>query len=315
MPISIIQPTNAAPASIFDQSTLLGRTNPSLLEQSVPASTTRQDAVGQRRTTQNGVDVTLPRTASGEFRLSSGDRSVALRVGHHGDAITAPDNTVRYDPGDDYFTTAIPKTDGSLQLVTTVENANAPQFFSYDLRLPSGSQISKSEKGGLVFTSPAGKYLGEVLPPWANDATGRPLETSYEVQGNRLIQRVLHSKSGAVYPVIADPWFGIDLYRTPWVSSASAGYKINVQPTLWGTQAASIATWWAHRDEVVSKLGGNAYLWTNSIQEQFYCHIAGLPLSIRGDGTYNMESWRPVMNWAEQAPWNCNYPEGGYGSL
>ncbi len=70
--------------------------------------------------------------------------------------------------------------------------------------------------------------------------------------------------------------------------------------------------WWAHRDEVVSKLGSNAWRWTNTIQEQFYCHIAGLPFSLP---TYNLESWRPFVGWAVSlAQYQCNPNEGGWSS-
>lgn len=112
---------------------------------------------------------------------------------------------------------------------------------------------------------------------------------------------------------MADPWWGIDLYHSPYVSFESKGYKINVTPTNWGTNIMNrgIETWWAHRDEVKTKLGGNAWRWTDSIQEQFYCHIRGVPASLP---EYNMESWRPTINWLDSlVRYRCN-PYDGYWS-
>lgn len=87
---------------------------------------------------------------------------------------------------------------------------------------------------------------------------------------------------------------------------------MNVVPTAWGQIWAGPALWWAHRDEVVTKLGSNSWRWTSTIQEQFYCHIAGLPLSLP---EYNLESWRPFVGWAVSlAQYQCNPYEGGWSS-
>ncbi|MDQ0097337.1 hypothetical protein J2S96_001038 [Arthrobacter bambusae] len=39
---------------------------------------------------------------------------------------------------------------------------------------------------------------------------------------------------------------------------------------------------------------------------------AGLPLSLP---EYNLESWRPAWSWWQMAAYNCNHPEGGWGSV
>ncbi|MDQ4502038.1 DUF2599 domain-containing protein [Sinomonas sp. ASV322] len=111
---------------------------------------------------------------------------------------------------------------------------------------------------------------------------------------------------------MADPWLGADLYYQPWWYDANGGWKVNVKPTLWGGANTAPSIWWAHRDEVRSKMGGAAWRWTTSIQEQFYCHLAGFPASLP---EYNLESWRPAWNWATMAVYNCNYLEGGWGSV
>ncbi|MGN6403849.1 DUF2599 domain-containing protein [Sinomonas sp.] len=59
-------------------------------------------------------------------------------------------------------------------------------------------------------------------------------------------------------------------------------------------------------------MGADRWRWTTSIQEQFYCHLAGFPASLP---EYNLESWRPSWSWIRIAPYNCNYPEGGWGSI
>lgn len=167
----------------------------------------------------------------------------------------------------------------------------------------------KQVDGGFIeIIDKRGEYVGGVAPAWAKDANGTQVPTRYEINGSTLTQIVDHTSGGFAYPIVADPWLGIDLYNQPYITYPPQGYKINVSPTPWGVANSGVATWWAHRDEVKSKLGGNAWRWTNSIQEQFYCHIAGVPLSLP---EYNLESWRPTVNWADSlARYRCNPYDG-----
>jgi hypothetical protein len=47
--------------------------------------------------------------------------------------------------------------------------------------------------------------VGEFLAPWAKDATGTPVPTSYSVVGDTLVQHVETTPS-TVFPVVADPY-------------------------------------------------------------------------------------------------------------
>ncbi|GAA3318047.1 hypothetical protein GCM10017710_34610 [Arthrobacter ramosus] len=169
-----------------------------------------------------------------------------------------------------------------------------------------------TDAGFVVATDQAGEFLGGFSAPWAKDSAGKAIPTRYEVHGTKLIQKVEHRRAGVQYPVVSDPWLGVDLYHRPWWNSRNGGWTVNVTPTAWGVTFSNATTWWAHRDEVRSKMGADSWRWTDSIEQQFYCHIAGLPLSLP---EYNLESWRPAWNWLRMARYNCNYPEGGWGSI
>ena len=137
------------------------------------------------------------------------------------------------------------------------------------------------------------------------------MPTRFEVAGTTLTQVIDHKGADFVYPIVADPWFGIDLYGQPWVTTyVGQTWKVNVVPTSWGLQYNSPAIWWAHRDEVVTKLGSNAWRWANTIQEQFYCHIGGGVFALP---VYNLESWRPFVGWAVSlVQYRCNPYDGGW---
>lgn len=48
--------------------------------------------------------------------------------------------------------------------------------------------------------------VAPINAPWAKDATGRPVPTSYRLEGDSLIQVVSFSATTA-FPVVADPWW------------------------------------------------------------------------------------------------------------
>lgn len=215
-----------------------------------------------------------------------------------------------FDHGNGSKSVPLVKDDGSVQVLTIIDEASAPQSYSYTIEVPEGASLDVDEDGAVHITGAGGEFIGGVAPAWAVDANGASVPTTYQVEGSTLTQLVNHDAAQFTYPIVADPWLGQDLYYNPYVTFPSQGYKINVTPRVWGQTWAGPATWFAHVDEVKSKLGGSAWRWTNTIQEQFYCHIAGLPMSLP---QYNLESWRPLVNWAQSlASYRCNPYDGAW---
>ena len=176
-------------------------------------------------------------------------------------------------PTEPVVTVPLVKDDG--EILTIIDGATAPESYSYAVDVPAGASLTVDEDGAVHITGEAGEFIGGVAPAWAVDASGAPVPTRYQVDGTTLTQQIDHDGGQYAYPIVADPWLGQDLYYNPTVQFVSQGYKVNVQPRAWGQQWAGPATWFAHVDEVKSKLGGNAWRWTNTIQEQFYRHISG----------------------------------------
>ena len=200
------------------------------------------------------------------------------------------------------------KIDGSVQTLAILRSPDAQNYLEFDLELPTNAKAEVLESGEVVVVDLQGKLLAGISAPWAKDSSGEAVETFFEIKAGKLIQHVLHNSKNYTYPIVADPWFGIDLYNKPTVTFHAKSYRINVTPTAWGTANTGIATWFAHRDEVKTKLGTNAWRWTNTIQEQFYCHIAGVPFSLP---EYNLESWQPLVNWATSlTAYQCNPDKG-----
>jgi hypothetical protein len=62
--------------------------------------------------------------------------------------------------------------------------------------------------GAVAVKDAAGAVVNFVQPPWATDANGRAVPTSYSVSGDVLVQTVDHRN--AAYPVVADPTMACD---------------------------------------------------------------------------------------------------------
>ncbi|MFC4012586.1 hypothetical protein ACFOY2_35490 [Nonomuraea purpurea] len=87
--------------------------------------------------------------------------------------------------------------------LTIIKDASAPTEYRFPISAPEGSMLEVEDDDGTVLIYNEDVYLGEIDLPWAKDANGNAVPTSYRVEGMTLIQTVNHA--GAAYPVVADP--------------------------------------------------------------------------------------------------------------
>ena len=216
------------------------------------------------------------------------------------EASSVSQGVVSYDNKNGSSTIPVTKNDGSLQMVTKIDNRDAPTEYKYVMGVPQGAKLVHQEDGSVLILDNNGKIISAVSKPWAVDAQGTPVETAYVVQGNELIQVISHTSQNYTYPIVADPWLGVDLIERVWVDDVPKGYVVNVKPTSWGRSFQGLATHSAHVDELKDKLGGDAWRVDDhdgTIREQFLCHVAG---NMFEPHDYNLESWRPSKHWALQ---------------
>jgi hypothetical protein len=169
-----------------------------------------------RVTNAAGVSVTLGGSLADEVTIANGDVAVAVRqpaavgraAAHGTGVLVSPTNQAG-------MTAAAQLNSDGLQLLTVLEHAAAPSVVRYELQLPAGVELATQADGGLSIVAPgaAGEpdvVYGEIRAPWAVDATGRQLATSYSTAGSTLVQHVDHA--GAAYPVVADPYVTLGNY-------------------------------------------------------------------------------------------------------
>ncbi|KAB3520862.1 hypothetical protein GC425_06340 [Corynebacterium sp. zg254] len=92
----------------------------------------------------------------------------------------------------------------SFSQVVTIDSVTSPDAYVFDFALPAGFTLEEAPDGGVFFRSSNGEAAGRIKTPWAVDAKGKQVDTYFDVQGNRLVQKVDLS-SDLQYPVTADP--------------------------------------------------------------------------------------------------------------
>ena len=116
---------------------------------------------------------------------------------------------VTYDNRDGSTSTVIVKSDGSVQIVTTIANADAPTEYTYKVSIPKGGRIEASPGGSTVsILDSKGAFVGGFAPAWAKDSNGVSVDTKYTASNGEVTQTVNHRSGDYVYPIVADPWGG-----------------------------------------------------------------------------------------------------------
>jgi len=160
----------------------------------------------------DGTSIEVPRDPADGVAIDSPTApafSVGLPFAGKADDATLLDGVVAYDNNNGTVTLPVVKDDGSVQVLTTIADANAPTRFEYKLDLPAGATLYVDEFGGAYVLDADGvSLITSVAPAWATDANGQSVPTHYETTGSALVQIVEHSAAKTAYPVVADPWWG-----------------------------------------------------------------------------------------------------------
>ncbi|MGW3150885.1 hypothetical protein ACWDG1_40845 [Streptomyces sp. NPDC001177] len=150
----------------------------------------------------------IPDSGSGRVVVadSSGARlGVGLPGSPQAQPETYPDGTVMYAEPAAPTDVAVRVSDsGAVSALVVLKNADAPSEYRFPLNLPEGSSAAVNANGGVTVADKAGRPVGAFAAPWAFDANGAPVQTSYRLEGGELVQTIQADENTA-FPVVADP--------------------------------------------------------------------------------------------------------------
>jgi hypothetical protein len=125
-------------------------------------------------------------------------------------------------------------TDVRAQMLFELRDASAPTTFDLAVALPPGARlISNDVLGALFVVDQHEDVIGVFAKPWAVDADGMAVPTSFEIRGNTLRQHVEHR--GAAYPVGADPQ-----YTWGWVTGTAYYSRRETKDMMSWTYGATV---------------------------------------------------------------------------
>lgn len=117
----------------------------------------------------------------------------------------------------------VAKSGTAQSLITVLKNGDSSADFK--LSIPAGYKTELNADGSIQLRSKTSQVIIPFIKaPWALDANGKKLDTSYTLQGSIITQHV--NTIGASYPVVADP-------SIQWIP-----YPV---VAMWGYQAELIA--------------------------------------------------------------------------
>ncbi|ROS49008.1 DUF2599 domain-containing protein [Frigoribacterium sp. PhB24] len=217
-------------------------------------------------------------------------------------ADTAAPGVQVYDNNNDSATVPITHDDGSVQILTVIDTADAPTRYDYSLTVPTGASAEHAD-GAVIITDVATQdFIAGIAPAWAKDATGAPVPTHYELHGTTLSQVIEHTPATA-FPVTADPWIGTNLFSSIRTSSERGQPRYLLTRSAWGVavstglaqgggiagtaagQQIMLGAGWAEATSRNSGLKSKA-----SLHQQYDCHVF---YAFAKPDSWNLEKFRP----------------------
>ncbi len=163
-------------------------------------------------TNANGV-LSIPKTSSKPMQMST----IGIALPGTSRPGTLAGGEVVYSGIATDTNVVVRATDGGSQTLISLGSAKAPTDYKFAISLPKDGWMASNPDGSvsvwqnLATQEGSGKEstkateVGFFEAPWARDAAGTNVKTSFEISGNTLIQHVDHLNTKVVYPVVADP--------------------------------------------------------------------------------------------------------------
>ncbi|MFF2296858.1 hypothetical protein ACSVHC_15200 [Arthrobacter sp. KNU-44] len=159
-------------------------------------------------------------------------------------------------------TTTTYSTPHGSQTLITVESDKSPRDYRFPLALSAGSTAKVEADGSVLIRDIEGRVTSAIVAPWAFDAAGKPVPTTFRFEDGALVQRIDFNSSNA-FPLTADP----SVQWVPWPVLAITGAELQVLAGL--TAAVFVGGVWTGCK--FNKLSG----WIATVVSQI-CGLSGV---------------------------------------
>lgn len=178
-----------------------------------PVTDPTLEATGTTATAQTDLGAVVVETDGQDAVPVDGattDLSVGLPTDGTGEVARVTDEGTALVTNDDGAAAAVQTSETSVRVIAVAADEEQAAALRFPLAV-SGAEVHATADGRFEPVSPDGLVQATVSAPWARDAAGTALPTSYDYDGATPTQTV--DTSGAVFPVVADP--AISKYARP----------------------------------------------------------------------------------------------------
>jgi len=187
-------------AAVLAATVIAGSASPSSAEEAGGTDDLTVDTTSLTVTVDSSnVGLQLP----GEPTTTEVDTSLVSDDLHSGQGAAVLNTTV-----DSAVLSSFPTADG-VQTLIQISDADAPSEYRFPLSLPEGGQAALFDDGTVIISDASGVAVSGFRSPWAIDANGAPVPTSFRLEGTELVQ-VIDFRADTAFPVTADPDLGTE---------------------------------------------------------------------------------------------------------
>lgn len=182
--------------------------------------------------------------------------------------------------------------------IQTVAAGDGPREYTYTLSQDVSAVAREDGGADLVAADPAtgvAAVIGEVAPPWAVDAAGNPVETSYRFDDGRIIQVIVPGDQ-TQFPVVADP--GIAL--KPFAMVADNPHISSTAP-----RAVSVHGWWEDGGNFKGRKAVITVYLQMKIGPIWYTQATGTKTSYAGSGSAKRAAARRECRGSSPRSWRA----------
>lgn len=196
-------------------------------------------------------------------------------------------------PGVDVVAQAV---DGGVRQVFVLDSSASPTNISFTAGNANSALMPNSD-GSVSVVTPEGDEIAGINIPWAVDAHGLELPTTYSIQGATITQHV--DTAAAVFPVTADPTICGNKIDRVTFGNRNGGRTMFVRPTGCGRWWNGWSGW-----EEAQREGGRWYSGAQgrSMWNQYICHFDWVPFK----STWNLDEWRRDVGYLSTVRHGCN---------
>ncbi|MEU8569988.1 DNRLRE domain-containing protein [Streptomyces pathocidini] len=204
-PVTFTVDTNWKPSAAIQA---LGAANSALDAADITPATTSNSQYAAIAETETGT-VTVPWDTTGTIAVKPDDIP-AVGIGLGADlprGVNLNGSVVHSSASSSVDTVVRPTLDGGSRTLQVIKNASAPREYRAHVDLPDGATLRRESDGTIVIVSAdPNEPVAAIAAPWAKDAAGKPVPTSFRLEGDTLIQTVSIDSTTA-FPLVADPWW------------------------------------------------------------------------------------------------------------